>query len=393
MVVRRQKMLQVAALDSTVYHLLLPLVRSASSIFEVHVACAGGPYTDKITSEGYPVHIVDFERNLRIGQLLRSSYQLYRLIKAEKFDVVHTHTPIAGILGRLVAWFCGVPCIVNTAHGFYFHENMRPLPKYLAVTAEKVAGRVTTFSFFQSQEDYQAAQSLGICRHETGLWIGNGVDQTRFNPEREGLNKAAGEFRNEIEANPDDVVVCIVARLVREKGILELLQALRRLVPGNRTVHLVLVGENAQGDRDSIEESIRDMIRENAAGKRVHALGRRSDVEVILKASDIFVLPSYREGMPRSIIEAMSMGLPVIATDIRGCREEVADSETGYIVPVKNEKALAEAIQKLVDDEGLRVEFGKAGLLRARALYNEECVLERQIEVFTKVLLPGRRRK
>jgi len=110
-------------------------------------------------------------------------------------------------------------------------------------------------------------------------------------------------------------------------------------------------------------------------------LGRRDDVPALLSAADVFVLPSYREGMPRSIIEAMASGLPVVATDIRGCREEVADGETGFLVPVRDARALAAALNRLVDDPDLRDSMGRAGTRRAQALFDEAQVLNRQMTV------------
>jgi glycosyltransferase involved in cell wall biosynthesis len=125
----------------------------------------------------------------------------------------------------------------------------------------------------------------------------------------------------------------------------------------------------------------------------VRFLGYRGDVPDLLRAADIFVLPSHREGMPRSIIEAMLCGLPVVATDIRGAREEVVDGRTGLLVPVARPEALAAALGRLAGDPGLRARFGKAGLERARELYVEEKVIERQILALGLQTLSGPRIK
>jgi glycosyltransferase involved in cell wall biosynthesis len=143
-----------------------------------------------------------------------------------------------------------------------------------------------------------------------------------------------------------------------------------------------VVGERLASDHaQSIERDIAAVEADPDLSRRIRFLGYRADVPDLLRAANAFVLPSHREGMPRSIVEAMLTGLPVIATDIRGSREEVLDSETGLLVPVRDGKALGAAIAKLAGDSDLRARLGDAGLRRARALYDERLVVERQMRL------------
>jgi glycosyltransferase involved in cell wall biosynthesis len=146
--------------------------------------------------------------------------------------------------------------------------------------------------------------------------------------------------------------------------------------------YLWVAGERLASDHgDAVDPSLRALDRDPALKARVRLLGHRRDMPEVYRAADIFTLPSHREGMPRSIIEAMMTALPVVATDIRGSREEVVDNETGFLVPVGDAPALAQALGRLVRDPDLRQRFGAAGLARARALYNERAVLARQLEL------------
>jgi len=384
--ITKPKMIQITAVDSTVFHLLLPLLKALRDDFEVHVACTEGPYIKQIAEEGFKVIPVNFSRSLVPKCIGKAFFELRNVLKNERYDVIHTHTPIAGIIGRFAAWSCGVPRIVNTVHGFYFHENMKPFKRSLAQIAEWLAGQVTTHSFFQSQEDYEQAIKLHICKRDKGTWISNGVDQSRFEPGNEELCNEAGNFRSSLGLNSQDVVVCTVARMVKEKGILELLDAFAMIASQVQNAHLVLVGDVFGGDRDGIMKEIQEFVGNSPYGVRVHWLGKRNDIEIILKASDIFVLPSYREGMPRSIIEAMSMGLPVVATNIRGCREEVSQEETGLLVPVGEVEPLAKALLVLINNPHKRRRFGENGLARAKSLFDENKVIEKQIRVLRQLL-------
>jgi glycosyltransferase involved in cell wall biosynthesis len=167
----------------------------------------------------------------------------------------------------------------------------------------------------------------------------------------------------------------VVGRLVAEKGYPELLAAIADV-----DADLWVVGDRLDSDHaGSIDAAIRAVASDPVRAARVRFLGYRADVPALMRAADMFVLPSHREGMPRSIIEAMLTGLPVVATDIRGSREEVVPEETGLLVPVNDPAALAAALSRLARDPALRARMGAAGLDRARDLYDERKVVARQL--------------
>jgi glycosyltransferase involved in cell wall biosynthesis len=212
------------------------------------------------------------------------------------------------------------------------------------------------------------------------LVIGNGVDLSRFR--RDDLIRA--EVRSELDIATTDVVVLFVGRLVREKGVLDLAEAAGVAdVPG--LVYLI-AGDALPSDRDPVTSELGRNPAVLALGGRWRQLGYRSDVERILNCADLLVLPSYREGLPRSVIEAMACGIPVVASDIPACRELVEPGETGLLVPVGEPAVLAAAIRQLASDPARRAAMGLAARRQAEARHDERMVIRRQLQVFERLL-------
>lgn len=369
------KICELCAVDFTLYHFLLPLIEAmATAGHEVVAVCADGPLVARVRARGVRVETIAFSRDFDLANHARAYRALVRLFRAERFDLVHVHTPVAGLIGRFAAWRTGVPRVVYTAHGFYFHDRMPWHVRAPFVALEWLGGRMTDVLFTQAEEDAETARRLRLCRGGVIEAIGNGVDPARFHP---AADDGAGRARLRAElATPEDAVVVVaIGRLVAEKGYPELFKALRRV-----DAVLWVVGERLPSDHArAIEAEIEAATSDPMIGPKIRLLGRREDVPAILRAADIFTLPSRREGMPRSIIEAMMTALPVVATDIRGSREEVVDGETGFLVPVGDPAALGLALDRLAREPALRRRLGEAGRARALALYDERRVIDRQL--------------
>lgn len=368
---------QLCAVDFTLYHFLLPLMRAmAKAGHEVIGACADGPWAEKVREEGFRVEAIAFSRDLNLVNHFRAYRRLVDLFRREHLDLVHVHTPVAALIGRIAARRARVPRVVYTAHGFYFHDRMAWPVRIPLVALEWLAGRYTDVLFTQSAEDAAFARRYRLCRGGVVEAIANGVDPARFAPVEDG-GAARAALRRELETPEDATVVVMVGRLVAEKGYLELFEAMRRV-----KAVLWVAGERLLSDRAGrIEAEIEGLRAEPKLSRRIRLLGHRGDMPDLLRAADVFVLPSHREGMPRSIIEAMMAGLPVVATDIRGSREEVVDGETGFLVPVGDSRALSAALDRLLAAPKLRARFGAAGRARALKLYVESKVIARQLEL------------
>ncbi|MBN2072226.1 MAG: glycosyltransferase family 4 protein [Candidatus Krumholzibacteriota bacterium] len=390
----RPRILQVATIDLAIKKLMLPLMKELLKN-GCHVDAAAADLGDGtpayLESLGFNFHDIGIERSMSPGNILKAVKNIYRLLKNEKYDIVHLHTPVAAFTGRLAARLAGVPEIIYTAHGFYFHENMRLYKRLVFELAEFSAGRLATdYLFCQSIEDTDKALNTSFLSPSRILHIGNGVDTDLFAPDAD----IRSEIRKELGISIDSVVVSFIGRIVKEKGILDLIDSFIPLATAHKDLTLVITGDSTTAaDRDSTTfEAVRKAIRSNDLDRRVILTGFRDDPERILAASDIFVLPSYREGLPRSICEAMSSGLPVIATAIRGCREQVDDGINGFLFPPGNIHLLRGAIEDLALHRGKRLIMGEKAREKALTIFREEDVIERQMKIYRHILQERLRR-
>jgi glycosyltransferase involved in cell wall biosynthesis len=362
------KIIEVTNVDFSLRHFLLPLMRGARARGHTVIGvCADGPLLTDIRTEGFPIETPPLARSLSPTAQRRAYRALRALFRAEKPDLVHAHMPISGFLARMAAHAEGVPHIAYTCHGFLFNQPA-PWPRRAASLAmELIAGRVTDTFTTVSAEEAADAKRLHIAANPIPIF--NGRDPAIFRPDP----AARARIRAELAIPDTEIVVTAISRLVRHKGYPELLAAMQT-VPAT----LVVVGERLASDHG---EDMEPYFARSGLGSRLKRLGYRADVAAILAASDIFVLPSHFEGLPMSVIEAMLCGLPVVATGIRGPREQIVPDETGLLVPPATVAPLADALTRLVQDPGARARMGAAGLARARALYDERAVVDRTLDV------------
>lgn len=370
------KVCQLCAVDFTFKHFLTALVDGMRAKgWSVTAVCSDGPFVPALCAAGYAVHTLPIARGLNPVRHTVSLWRLVHLFRRERFDVLHAHTPIAALLGRIAARIAGVPMVVYTAHGFYFHDDMGTVPKTIFTWLEWLGGRITDLLFTQSEEDARTAIDKHFLPAARVLAIGNGVDINTFDPARTQTRAA---MRAAWGIPQDAVVIGMIGRMVAEKGYGEYLNAAKTVVAQGFPAFFLAVGERLASDHAAgIDAQL--SAAKAVLGERLILTGLRSDIPELLATMDVFTLPSYREGMPRTIIEAMLMAKPVVATNIRGSREEVVAGETGLLVPVRDSAALARAFITLIEDAGLRNRMGQSGRTRALDLYDETKVVARQI--------------
>ena len=207
--------------------------------------------------------------------------------------------------------------------------------------------------------------------------LGNGVDLSRFDPDSV-VAASRQQLRSEWNIAEGEVVCAVVGRLVREKGIVELLEAAHELHRRGVPVRFVIIGPTDPDKSDAID----DAVFERAAADHVVFTGTRDDMPECYAAADVFVTASWREGFPRSAMEAAAMGLPTVATDIRGNRQVIADGETGLLVPVRNPIGIAAAVERLVADAGLRSAMGAAARGRAAGEFDQQRIIDRTLAAY-----------
>lgn len=375
----------IAAIDLTHKVLLNAQLQAAQQAgYDVHTICSAGPNTAWLENQGYHVHHVEIRRKLSPLSDMMTLWNLYRLFRRHRFDIVHTHTPKVSLLGQLAARMAGVPVIINTIHGFYFHDNMHWLARRFYIAMEWVAARCSTTILSQNPEDIETAIKLGIARRDNIHFLGNGVSLTRFDPDRFD-NTARSQKREEIDVPTDALVVGIIGRLVQEKGYLELFEAMRNIMADHPNVWFVIIGQEEPEKPDRISH---DTFVRYGIAERTRWLGSRDDIPELLATLDLYTLPSWREGFPRSAIEAACMRLPIVTTNIRGCREVVTDEHNGLMVPLQDAAALEKALRRLIDDPELRAKLGQAGYERSRQEFDENRICQTVLDTYRRCLNP-----
>jgi len=365
------KLLQITNVDFSLRHFLLPLMRGARARgHEVVGICAEGPLLEAPRAEGFRIIPVPMARSFSPSAHLPAFRQLRRIMREERFDLVHAHMPISGFLARAAAKAEDVPRIAYTCHGFLFNQPGPLWRRGLSLGMEWVGGRMTDTFLTVSAEEAADARRLWIDRSATP--VGNGRDPAIFHPDP----STRASLRAEMNVGMGDCVIIGISRLVRHKGWPELLQAME----GLPNAHLWVVGERLASDHG---EDLTPHFTRAAAllGPRLRMLGYRHDVPRWLQAADVFALPSHFEGLPMSVIEAMLTGLPVVATNISGCREQVVPGETGLLVPPMQVAELAIALGRLAGDPQLRRRMGSAGRARALNHFTEAAVVDRTLDL------------
>jgi glycosyltransferase involved in cell wall biosynthesis len=329
---------------------------------------SSGPFVELVQSEGFDVRYVDVSRIFRV----RGALRLVRLLRRERVDVLHTHTAVAAnVVSRVAGRLAGAAVVSHIHIENHFRDNRLARGVYAALdnATARLAARVLAVS--RSTRDTVVAQGYPTALVEI---VHNGIDVDAHARRRgTGLRQALG-------VPAEAPLVGEIARLCDVKGQRELIDA-AALAPG---AHVVLVGEDLE-QQGAYRVLLEERARTRGVADRVHLLGFRSDAAELLEQFDMLVLPSWIEGLPGVVLEAMAHGKPVIATPVGGTPELVEDGVTGIIVPARDPEALAEAIRTLAADRGRAQALGAAGRERAARDFSETAMTGRVLEVYDAV--------
>lgn len=377
------KVAHVTTVPMSLRYLLLNQLRSIQAAgYEVTGISSPGADVSALEAADIRHIAVPFTRRFTPLADLRSLWRLYRVLRRETFTIVHAHNPKPGLLAQLAARMAGVPIVVRTLHGFYFHEQMHPAWHQFYVTMEKIAARCSDVILSQNAEDIRTAGNANICPPEKIKPLGNGIDIQRFAPgqfsEEERCNKRA-----QLQLPPQGRVVGFVGRLVEEKGIHEFLQAASAILEQIPDVYFLIIGPTDREKPDALTPAV---AREYGVADVCTFTGMRQDMPELYALMDVFVLPSHREGFPRSPMEASAMRVPSVVTDIRGCREAVEHGRNGLLVPLGDVQALADAIVELLSDPVKAGRMGQAGREMAEERFDERLIFARVKREYVRLL-------
>lgn len=354
----------------------LPLAVAAQSAgYEVHVASPEGASVGVLDSHGLCHHAVPLSRGgLNVVSELRLALALYRLFRKIKPDVVHLVTIKPVFYGGLAARLARVPGIIAAMSGLGFvftGRGWRKAALQLLVTSayKTVFSQKNARVIFQNPDDLELMLSAGVVGREKCVIIrGSGVDLSEYGfvPEPDGVP-----------------LVLFAARLLRDKGVVEFVRAATSLKHKGVAAHFVVAGMPDPHNPASVTQ---EQVDAWAAEGHIEFVGYCRDMPELLKRTNLVVLPSYREGLPKVLIEAASCGRAVVTCDVPGCRHAIEDGRTGVLVPAGDDVALARAIEMLIEDPGLRHRMGVAGRELAEREFSIHKVVAKHMELYSELV-------
>jgi glycosyltransferase involved in cell wall biosynthesis len=326
--------------------------------------------------EDRAVFIPHLVRNLSIISDILAFIELYNLFRKEKFDIVHTHTAKAGTLARLAASLAGVKVIVHTPHGHNFYGYFSRLASICVVLIEKFLAIFTDKIVALTQLEYQDYLKFKLAGPSKISLIYQGLELDEYRV----ADSVAQKTREELKIRHEEQVVGIVCRLEPIKGAGYFIEAAREVLKSFDNLKLVIVGEG------SLRKDLENMVKQWGLSDRFIFTGWREDVASVMSIFEILVLPSLNEAVGMVLIEAQSLGIPVIASRVGGIPEVVKDKETGLLVPSADYRSLAAAIKQLLADKGRLLRLGKQAKVWVNGRFRAEDMVETISQLYQKLL-------
>ncbi|EZH75326.1 glycosyl transferase family 1 [Aquimarina atlantica] len=377
-----QKIIRVTTVPISLGKLLQGQLKFMSQYYDMIGVSGKGEGQLDVVSQNEGVRVIPVEMTRKITPIkdLKAVYKLYKVFKKEKPQIVHSHTPKAGTLSMLAAKLAGVPHRLHTIAGLPLLEATGA-KRVLLDTVEKATYACATKIYPNSSglndiiitNKYTSPKKLKVIANGSS----NGIDTSFFDPElyTEEENLKLSES---LGIKPTDTVIIYVGRLVKDKGIHELIDAFKKLNTTSTTAKLLLVG-TYEKDLDPLSPDAEEEINTNP---NIITVGWQNDVRPYFAISDVLAFPSYREGFPNVVMQAASMGLASVVTDINGCNEIITDGINGKIIPVKDAELLFKNLKMLVEDKTQRDTLAANARESITSRYERKVVWEALLEEY-----------
>lgn len=370
----KKKIIRVTTVPESIcfYYDIIPTLQKE---YEVVGVSSPGEELNALSEKGVRTIEVAMERRISIVSDIKSLWEMYKVLRKEKPHVVHSMTPKAGLITMLAAWLCHVPVRIHTFTGLVW-PTATGVKRRILMTTDWITCACATHVIPEGKGVLNDLKNEGITKKPMKvLGYGNvmGVDMQRFSPTRINVLKDASVF-----------TFVFVGRIVSDKGINELVSAFVKLNEKYKSTKLVLVG-SYEHDLDPVSDVTLQQIDNNDA---IDACGLKLGDDLLKKyaAADCFVMPSYREGFPNTVLEAGAMGLPSIVTDINGSREIIENGINGIIIPPKDANALYEAMELMLTDDIAREKMQNNARPMIESRFERNFVQKCQIEFYKEVM-------
>jgi glycosyltransferase involved in cell wall biosynthesis len=344
-----QKLIRITTIPISIEKLLENQPRFFSKYFNITLVSSDEKRLAKVASDQRVQYFtLEMTRKITPLQDLRCLVRLVRFLRQEKPHFVHSHTPKAGIIAMLAAYITGVPVRMHTVAGLPLMEATG-VKRWVLNTVERITYFCSTHVYpnsrgletFILQNKFCTPKKIKVL----GSGSSNGIDTSYFDPEQVTQAQQVA-LKNELSIEPKDFVFCFVGRLVKDKGVNELIDAFIQISKKHLNTKLLIVG-HTEADLDPLLPKTLNNIEFN---ERIIEVGFQKDIRPYLAIADLFIFPSYREGFPNVILQANAMGVPCIVSDINGCNELIKQGENGLIVPAKKSKILKEQMELLLEN-------------------------------------------
>ncbi|MGB3775421.1 MAG: glycosyltransferase family 4 protein [Leeuwenhoekiella sp.] len=345
----KKKLIRITTVSGSLWILLRGQLRFMNQFYHV-IGIAGAKENMQKVRENEGIDTIDLEMTREITPVkdMTSLFKLYKVLKKENPFIVHTHTPKAGIVGMMAAKMAGVKHRLHTVAGLPLVEAtgtkrkiLNQVERLTYACATKVYPNSKGLEQIILEHNFTRPEKLKVLANGSS----NGIDVSIFDPEHITKEKKQ-QLRSELQLKPEDLVLVFVGRIVKDKGINELMEAFKKLSAEHTNLKLLMVGPYEE-DLDPISPEAEKQIANN---KAIISLGWQDDVRPFFAVSDVLIFPSYREGFPNVVLQAGAMGIASIVSDINGCNEIIEQNVNGMIIPVKSAIGIEKAIKSLLEN-------------------------------------------
>jgi glycosyltransferase involved in cell wall biosynthesis len=362
----------------------LELMHRLKNDFEVSALGSEALLSERFLAEGFAYRAYRLSRQYNLCSDLYGVSQISAICRRLKPHIVHTFATKPNVWGRLAARLTGVPITIGTVCGlgslYVDNDPKTRVLRTLYQPLQKMACNLSDLTIFQNHDDARQFVADGVVAADKMIVIpGSGVATEKF-ARSQVHEDAQARVKEELSIQAGEIVVTMVSRVTRTKGVLEFAAAAQMVRDCRPDVHFVLIGP-FDNSIDHLSTSELTYLKQTVTWP-----GPRKDIAAVMAASDIFVLPSYREGIPRVLLEAAAMELPIVTTDTPGCNDLVENGVNGFLVPVRESAALSQAILDLVKQPGLRLQFGQAARHRIVERYDLTVIAEQTRAVYRRLL-------
>ena len=364
-----EKLIRITTVPISIEKLLENQPKYFSKFFDITIVSSDKSELEKLgKKQGVKTFCLPLTRKITPFKDIIAIFKLYFFLKRENPKIVHSHTPKAGFVGMTASFFAGVPIRMHTVAGLPLMER-KFIKKKVLIFIEKLTYLFATNVYSNSKKLMEFILSKKFCSKRKIKTLANGssngIDTKYFSDNISLISK--NKLLDTLKILKNDFVFCYVGRVVKDKGINELVSAFNELNLKNKNCKLIIVGK-IENETDPISKSTMGIIKKN---KNILLTGFKNDVRPYLSIGNCFVFPSYREGFPNVLMQAGAMDLPCIATNINGCNEIIQDNINGFLIPPKNIDALVKAMQKIMDKK-LIIKLSKNSRLMVKEKYDQK---------------------